>query len=164
MSEIQKLMDEIYKFWNLDENKNLSKQELREVVPKVFSEKHLLALRIGDMNYQIEKGGFERWYDSGYADLDLDPTLDFLVELKEEEERESICEIFQILDKFSARIRDYEETLSESRKLSILSENNEVFEDCLLNQFYMWIWGLSEEYDEFKKQFLKDLEEVYFSK
>jgi len=162
MPTLQKLMNDVYDFWNMEQNQYLPKKKMREVMPKVLSKKHLTALKIGNLNYQVENGGFKQWYDKGYADLDLCGLLKFLEQIKGR--RESIDKVHQILSKFSKYLEDYEEILSETRKLSVFWGYTEMFEDRLLEHFYRWIQELSEEYYKVNEKFLKDLEEVYFNK
>jgi len=154
------MMDEIYEFWNREENQYLSKDEIREIVPKVFSEKHLAALQIGNMNYQIENGGFEQWYDNGYAELDLYDLLSFLEPLREK--RESIDRVYRLLENFFESLEEYEEIRQEIQKIN--SMYIDMFQDCLLNHFFSWIRPLSGRYYEINEKFLEDLEEIYFAK
>jgi len=71
----QKLMDEFYHFWQLEENCKLSQ---KVVLEKFGSELHRAAVILGNFNYQVENGGFEQWIFNGYY-VFIDELIDLLM-------------------------------------------------------------------------------------
>lgn len=64
---VQSLMDEVYDFW---QKSSLTREE----VLSKFSEKHQAAVRLGNLNYQVENGGFSQWECNEYNE-DLEELL-----------------------------------------------------------------------------------------
>jgi len=71
----QKLMDEFYHFWQLEENCKLSQEAVLE---KFDSKLHKAAVILGNFNYQVENGGFEQWIFNGYY-VFIDELIDLLM-------------------------------------------------------------------------------------
>lgn len=71
MSElkIQLLMNEFYEFWQ--NNTDLTRLQ----VMNQFSELHQVSVRLGNLNYQVENGGFVQWEDNEYAMEDINSLL-----------------------------------------------------------------------------------------
>ena len=76
----QQLMNEVYGFWQLDENKR--SQETRNFGGKneilsLFSTAHAVAVRFGNFNYQLHNGGISLWISNGYMEDDMEELLEF---------------------------------------------------------------------------------------
>ncbi|MCK9541063.1 MAG: DMP19 family protein [Novosphingobium sp.] len=63
----QNLMDEAYDLYQKPENENWSEQEFLDNLP---SQAHKDAVVLGNLNYQVENGGFLQWWDNGYGERD----------------------------------------------------------------------------------------------
>jgi hypothetical protein len=66
----QQLMDEVYAFWGLDGNRGMTRAQVLEV----FDLKHKAAVQLGNMNYQVENGGWVQWHENRYSD-DLEDVI-----------------------------------------------------------------------------------------
>lgn len=62
---IQNLMDEVYNKWNTDQYKHMSRLD---VISEHFTPLHKVAVQFGNMNYQVQNGGFSQWYFNGYCE------------------------------------------------------------------------------------------------
>lgn len=60
---IQSLMNQAYDFWK-NEGKELDYNDFIKALP----EKQAQAVIIGNLNYQVENGGFSQWAANGYSD------------------------------------------------------------------------------------------------
>jgi len=60
----QKLMDEAYELYR--KHNKWSYEEFITNVPNLLSKLHLYAVVVGNLNYQVENGGWIQWYDNGY--------------------------------------------------------------------------------------------------
>jgi len=69
----QGLMDKAYKKWQSGELKGVSSEEFINALP----ENEATAVRIGNMNYQVENGGWMQWWDNGYGPRDIDYLVNF---------------------------------------------------------------------------------------
>lgn len=69
MDRQQELMDEVYSKWQelSKENKKITKNEVLKLFPKKYS----VAVKLGNLNYQVENGGFSQWCFNGYLDEDI---------------------------------------------------------------------------------------------
>jgi len=78
-TKTQQLMNEVYGFWQLDENRR--SEETRNFGDKneilsLFSEAHEAAVRFGNFNYQVHNGGIAQWISNQYMKEDIDGLLD----------------------------------------------------------------------------------------
>jgi len=60
----QQLMNEAYDVWHKHNEWGYS--DFLENIPKYLSTLHLYAVVIGNLNYQVENGGWYQWYMNGY--------------------------------------------------------------------------------------------------
>lgn len=76
MDRQQELMNEVYAKWQKlsKENKKITKNE----VLKLFPEKYSVAVKLGNLNYQVENGGFSQWCFNGYLDEDIRDLEDYI--------------------------------------------------------------------------------------
>ena len=61
MRDHQSLMNEVYDYWQ--QNKTSREEALDN-----FSELHKAAVQLGNLNYQVENGGFSQWHFNEYSD------------------------------------------------------------------------------------------------
>jgi hypothetical protein len=66
----QRLMNEVYDHWNEDpqNRKRLSSCDH-------FGPVHRAAVQFGNLNCQVENGGFFQWWDNGYGPEDIDDLI-----------------------------------------------------------------------------------------
>lgn len=69
----QSLMDEVYDKWRTEE---CSKMDKLEVIDKYFTPKHKIAVQLGNMNYQVNNGGWSQWHFNGF-DEDLEDLIQY---------------------------------------------------------------------------------------
>jgi len=67
----QNLVDEVYDKWNTEECKGMDRLE---VITKYFTPKHKMAIQLGDMNSQVNNGGWTQWHYNNY-DGDLEDLI-----------------------------------------------------------------------------------------
>jgi hypothetical protein len=63
-------MDEVYDYWNTD-LKNLTRLQACDH----FGPLHRAAVQLGNLNYQVENGGFSQWWDNEYGPEDIEDLL-----------------------------------------------------------------------------------------
>lgn len=73
----QKLMDEVYSKW---QEKEFEHMDRLEIIDKFFDKKHKVAVQLGNLNYQVENGGFSQWFFNSYGDEDIDNLIEYLSE------------------------------------------------------------------------------------
>lgn len=61
----QKLMDEVYSKWNTEECRSMDRLE---VIENFFTPLHRAAVQLGNMNYQVNNGGWSQWHLNGYSE------------------------------------------------------------------------------------------------
>jgi len=69
----QKLMDEVYTKWNTEECRTINRLE---VISNHFTPLHKATVQFGNMNYQVNNGGFTQWHDNGYGE-DLEDLIEY---------------------------------------------------------------------------------------
>lgn len=74
----QEMMNEVYDFWQLEENGGKRKNEILEC----FSSAHQIAVHFGNFNKQVENGGISQWISNGYMEDDLEELLEFATQGK----------------------------------------------------------------------------------
>lgn len=68
----QKLMDEVYTKWNTEEYRTMDRLE---VIGNFFTPVHRAAIQLGNMNYQVNNGGWSQWHLNGYSE-DLEDIIE----------------------------------------------------------------------------------------
>ncbi|MDR1070813.1 MAG: hypothetical protein LBL37_08550 [Gracilibacteraceae bacterium] len=81
--KVQALVDEVYREWQKEENKNKSKWDILDE----FSAAHQIAVVLGNFNYQVENGGLEQWIYNGYFRDDAEKLIEYLEAGAEFDER-----------------------------------------------------------------------------
>jgi hypothetical protein len=69
----QNLMDEVYSKWNTEECRSMKRLE---VIEEFFTLLHRVAVQFGNMNYQVNNGGWSQWHGNGY-DEDLEDLIEY---------------------------------------------------------------------------------------
>lgn len=140
--EIDRLMDEAYKLWQDHENDNPSKrwdqEDFYRHVMMDLSGFHALACVLGNLNYQVENGGFVQYLDNGYAEA----AEWFMRSAFDNLDTEATKRVSELVGRFYSRLRWYK----------LLDEND----DCS-NYFN----DLDEAFYKVNEQFMADLE-AYF--
>ena len=148
---IQELMDAAYKRWqdhneSVDNNYNL--QWDQQQFWDQLSEAEEIAVYVGNLNYQVENGGFQQWVDNGYGEC---------------------------WDKFKPILKNmgYESTSNMARLIEDdIIEHYKTYEEIckliatrLCGEYEDWIklpdtdWVDNQYYDRYQKQFLLDVED-----
>jgi hypothetical protein len=81
--KVQALVDEVYREWQKEENKNKSKWDVLDK----FSAAHQIAVVLGNFNHQVENGGIEQWIYNGYFRDDAEKLIEHLEAGAEFDER-----------------------------------------------------------------------------
>ena len=63
----QAIMDIAYALWQSKEGQNWTHKEMLEQVTDGYGFISRLAVQLGNLNYQVENGGWIQWYDNGYG-------------------------------------------------------------------------------------------------
>ena len=79
----QYLMDEVYDKWREleKENSHITKNE----VLKLFDKKYSVAVKLGNLNYQIENGGISQWIFNRYMEEDILDLKEYINYAKEKD-------------------------------------------------------------------------------
>jgi len=121
----QKLMDEAYDFWKSKKGRCSYSQFLDEIHEK-FSPAHYNAVILGNLNYQVENGGFAQWFDNGYS-IALDDIKLFLTNY--DGKTTTFNDVLQILE-------GVEDILKEHKKASRFQRydtDQECYDDSYLD-------------------------------
>lgn len=129
MSIHQSLVDKAYDRWR-DEWKDLSYEEFISRLP----ERERFAVLTGNLNYQVENGGFSQWAENGF--LSTAPTL--LDLLKRYADRPVIAKVRQIV---AEAVRVYDSRNPDATDWNRLSE-------------------LDQQYCAIKEEFLQEIESI----
>jgi hypothetical protein len=60
-------MNKAYDLWSTEEGKKLSYSDFLDVVSKKYGELYFHAVITGNLNYQVENGGFSQWHYNDYS-------------------------------------------------------------------------------------------------
>ena len=82
-------MDEAYALWQKPKNGSWSTEEFFDHLSYI----QRVAVSLGNLNYQVENGGFAQWISNGYADAHYD----FLMRLKKEVDEKKFSQLAQAL-------------------------------------------------------------------
>lgn len=97
MSDLfQATMDGAYNRWQ--NSKGMTKQEFWDQL----NADERIAVFCGNLNYQVENGGFSQWLDNGYA---TDETISFLLRFTAKTPGEAMKVVNQILYEFMHAVR-----------------------------------------------------------
>jgi len=141
----QFLMDKAYARWQHSSAKNWSYMEFLSHLPQV--EKYVVV--IGNLNYQVENGGFSQWHGNGYSDSFslLQAALDEIGTPT----AEAVFDIVKkVMDVFNDRDSDQDDGYYSD---GYYSDGEEVDEEV-----YEYLDKLDDKYYSLKKQLLTDVE------
>jgi hypothetical protein len=107
-------MDEVYNKWRKNECKGMSRLE---VISKFFTLRHKAAVQLGNMNYQVENGGWSQWDMNGYSE-DIDDLIEYC--------KKGIAMKIKHFDKLLEILKDVKMILEN---MKIHEENRESLDD-----------------------------------
>jgi len=157
-SLIQKLMDEAYDKW---QDNDWSKQDFRNYISKIMSREHLIAVQVGNLNYQVENGGFLQWHDNGYS-MDLEDLISYCEEIG----TKTCIKVKTLLEYVQDTISYFCTEAEEAMQLltrNLFDNYAEVLRDCLWDQMSKHLSRYDQEYYDISDNFLSDVE-TYLAK
>ena len=132
----QALMDQAYQRWENGDLRLLSYDEFVDRLPEL----QRIAVTLGNLNYQVENGGFQQWVENGYS-TQLGNILGYLQHMRHLEHGEQMIDLMQ---KAREAVREYE----------------------IFNSGYSWQWdGREDERDETEDEIyaaFESLDDVYY--
>lgn len=132
----QSLMDDAYDRWKDENDQTITNyEEMLEKVPRL----NKIAVLLGNLNYQVENGGWEQWVDNGYA-IRYPEVLDALGEINT-----------SLSNKVSSMIEELAPYIDESAK------NRGFFGDYWIDEGYEY-----EEVCDEVEQYDEDTDEIYY--
>ena len=72
----QNLMNKAYDLWSTEDGKKLSYSDFLDAVSDKFGKLYFDAVITGNLNYQVENGGFSQWHYNNYS-ITLDDLIIF---------------------------------------------------------------------------------------
>lgn len=109
-------MNQAYNKWGKE--KNWNKQEFWDHIN--FQEK--IAVALGNLNYQVENGGFEQWNDNGYYEIHCSFLVSLLTKIPQSE--------FPLLKQVLAFLEEVESILIQMNSWEI-EEDKDTRTECL---------------------------------
>ena len=152
-SLIQKLMDEAYDKW---QDNDWTKQDFRNYISENMSRAHLIAVQVGNLNYQVENGGFSQWHDNGYS-MDLEDLISYCEEIGTE-----ACMKVKTLLEYVQNAIDYF-CIEAEEAIQLLTRNlfdgyAETLRECLWSQKTEQLNRYDQKYYDVNDDFLSDVE------
>jgi len=139
----QELMDQAYQKW---QNNNWTKQKFWNHLD--FLER--VAVFTGNLNYQVENGGFAQWFDNGYGD-----STDQLVSiLTEDIGTETALKVSGLIETALSR-QEYDDEECDCCTGRCWHEDDECECECSYSDYD----DLDKEFYKINEQFLADVEE-----
>lgn len=148
---IQELMNEAYDKWQ----DGWSRSDFLEYVKKNLSEEHYIAVIFGNLNYQVENGGFSQWDFNRYSE-DLDDLLGYINEIPGEE-AEQVKGCLLKFKEYSEE-RDEETHASEHGLPFELYDYREVLRERIYEKFQDQVSELDYKYYDINEGFLENLD------
>lgn len=150
---IQELMNEAYDQWQ--NNEDWTMQDFRDYISKNMSREHLISVQVGNLNYQVENGGFFQWHGNGYS-IDLENLISYCEEIG----TEACVKVKTLLECIQDTI-DYFRTEAEEA-IQLLTRNSfddyaEVLRDCLWDQMTENLNRYDQKYYNINNDFLSDV-------
>jgi len=146
---IQKLMDEAYDQWQNNEDWTL--QDFRNYIKENLTQQHLIAVQVGNLDFQVEDGGFYQWHTNGYS-MDLED----LMKVCEEIETEASMEVRDILDGILDVLVCYYD--ADEAITNIVEGYADTLRECLEEQVFRDLSEYDDKYRNVSGQFLLDVE------
>ncbi len=157
----QTMMDKAYEMWTTsEENKNMSYEDFLEMVKEELGIDYLHAVITGNMNYQVENGGWYQWHDNNYS-----VTMEDLVEFfKQPEFKDSdeVIQLLRILDDLEEHL-DWKER-GDQEVQQVDYDFQDLFERALDDEFMDCIERLDSQYYQIREKIMDQLENYFFQK
>ena len=154
----QKLMDESYKLWKVDQN--IDYQDFLTKVREELDETHFFAVITGNLNSQVKNGGFSQWNDNGYS-IAIEDIIDFFRKENRFDKKyeDVIHKVLRILRNVMDEL-DYLDIGKEEIK-KINYDYHEIFERALEETSNHELRNLDKRFYEVHHEMLKALEEYF---
>ena len=152
----QTLMDEAYGVWQ-------SNKDMRYVdfVDSLGGGKHAFAVLTGNLNYQVENGGFSQWNLNGYS-RKADELIRLLTKFNENEVIKEVCDIVEeaveIMESYDADIAEAENYEYEDEDVDTYYEI-----ECLERERNGQLDKLDTKYYAINEKFMKAINELLIS-
>jgi len=151
----QKLMNKAYDLWSTEEGKKLSYSDFLDVVSDKFGKLYSNAVITGNLNYQVENGGFSQWHYNDYS-ITLDDLIIFFTD--NFKNNEVIDKLKYILNE----VVDILDWLDEGKDcVKNLYDYKEFFIKKLEDQVQKELNQLDEKYYEINEKLNEILEEYF---
>jgi len=72
----QKLMNKAYELWSTEKGKNLNYSNFLDLVMDTYGDLYFYSVITGNLNYQVENGGFSQWHFNEYS-ITLEDLINF---------------------------------------------------------------------------------------
>jgi hypothetical protein len=156
----QIMMDKAYEIWSIPANAKMSYEDFLECVKEDLGIDFYHAVITGNMNYQVENGGWYQWDDNGYS-----VSMEELVEFFQQEEFKEYSEISKLV----RILRDVEEQLDwKHRGLNEIKQVDYDFQDTFKNalddEFDRTIGYLDTDYYGIHERILEILDNYFCQK
>jgi len=149
----QKLIDEAYDFWS-------SKKCNYEEFVNSLSPLHAEAVILGNLNYQVENGGFIQWYENDYY-IFIEKIIDTFKKIQNIFKDEKCLEkIIDILYEISEDIDWTEKGISEAKN-NMSSEYLQFIRDCFDDHIYEFLSGYDDVYYGINNKLQKVIEKYF---
>jgi hypothetical protein len=161
----QQMMDKAYELWNdCEESKKLSYEDFLSKVNDELGKEFVYAVMTGNMNYQVENGGWQQWDDNGYS-----CTLGDITEFFDKEFFEDVPEakqLLKILDDFEELfdIKQRAEKAIEQIDYDVRDIFEDAMNDALLDWFQRESGRLDKQYYKINDKISEALEKYFFQK
>jgi len=151
----QKLMNKAYDLWSTEEGKELNYSDFLDVVSDKFGKLYSNAVITGNLNYQVENGGFSQWHYNDYS-ITLDDLIIFFTD--NFKNNEVIDKLKYILNE----VVDILDWLDEGKDcVKNLYDYKEFFIKKLEDQVQKELNQLDEKYYEINEKLNEILEEYF---
>lgn len=153
-SRIQQLMDEAYDQWQ--SNDNWSLEDFRRHIVKNMTKEHLMAVQIGNLNYQVENGGFLQWHDNGYS-IDIEDLISYCKEINTEASRKVKGLLYEVQE-FLEFHYEGKKKIIDLLVRNMMEDYVETIKDCFQLQLSHNFNNLDNKYYKINDKFLSDVE------
>ena len=131
----QVMMDKAYELWNdSEESKKMSYERFLDKVNDELGENYFFAVITGNLNYQLENGGWIQWFDNKYS-CSLQDLIDFFNQnyFKEFSEIKQLSRMLEDIDDI-INLKDRGEQAIDN----IDYEVRDIFEDAMRESLNNW--------------------------
>lgn len=150
----QELMNKAYSLWQTEDGKKLNYSNFLDLVLKDLGEIYFNAVITGNLNYQVENGGFSQWHYNDYS-IVLDDLIAFFESFKE---NKTIKTLVNILNDVDGNLKWFDEGIECVKDLY---DYKEFFTEKLEEELYNNFSSLDERYYEINEELNKILEEYF---